>query len=223
MVETNEKKGFTLLELLIVISIIAILAVIIILILNPAETLRKARDVQRMSDMATMKIAIGIIVTASSTPWLSGTSGNSLCYGGSGTDSIWYSLSSTDGVIIDTTLDGGTGSIPNSVQVTSTNLNLTDGNGWIPVNFGWLPGRSPISNLPVDPINTIGTLSSVDNYDLVYRYVCNSTDTTFEIDAVLESISFTSNDNKMATDGGDNSNYYEVGTALDILGTGVNF
>ncbi|MCK5085475.1 prepilin-type N-terminal cleavage/methylation domain-containing protein, partial [Candidatus Parcubacteria bacterium] len=58
----NEKnmEGFTLLELLIVIAILAILSAVLILILNPAETMKKSRDTQRMSDLATMKTAIGL-------------------------------------------------------------------------------------------------------------------------------------------------------------------
>ena len=47
-------KGFTLLELLIVIAIIAVLSVILVLVLNPAETLKKSRDTQRMSDLSTL-------------------------------------------------------------------------------------------------------------------------------------------------------------------------
>ena len=44
---THSRKGFTLLELLIVIAIIAILSVVLVIVLNPAETLRKSRDAQR--------------------------------------------------------------------------------------------------------------------------------------------------------------------------------
>ena len=45
-----ESSGFTLLELLIVISVLAILSVALIVVLNPAETLKKGRDSQRISD-----------------------------------------------------------------------------------------------------------------------------------------------------------------------------
>lgn len=218
--QTN-KKGFTLLELLIVIAILATLAVIIVLVLNPAETLKKARDVQRMSDLSTLKTAVGLILTSSTTPLLSGTAGNSLCYGGT-TPTIWYSLPSSS-AITDPTLDGGTGSNPIDSQVGTASTTLTDGTGWIPINFDWLPGGSPISNLPVDPTNTIADLTAVVNTDLVYRYACKKSNTTFEVDARLESNAFTVDDNKMASDGGNNSNYYETGTNLKILGTGTDF
>jgi len=44
------KKGFTLLELLIVIGILAILSTTVVLVINPAELLKKARDSQRISE-----------------------------------------------------------------------------------------------------------------------------------------------------------------------------
>ena len=58
------KKGFTLLELLIVIAILSILGAIVIFLLNPAETLKKARDSQRISDLSTIKTALGIYMTS---------------------------------------------------------------------------------------------------------------------------------------------------------------
>ena len=59
--KNNKKKGFTLIEFLVVIAIIAILAVVVVLTLNPAELLRQARDSNRVSDFATFKSAIGCI------------------------------------------------------------------------------------------------------------------------------------------------------------------
>jgi hypothetical protein len=88
-------------------------------------------------------------------------------------------------------------------------------------------GGSPISNLPVDPTNTIAStdsVSSITSASLLYRYACSVTPLTYEIDATLESAAYTSGtDNKEANDGGNNLNFYETGTNLLILGSGTDF
>ena len=220
--QPNRKgAGFTLLELLIVITILAILAVIIIFVLNPAETLRKSRDVQRLSDLATLKNSIALYITSTTTPYLGNSSSNATCKTNATTyasgDLIWYSLPSSS-AITDTTLDGGT-TYPLKNQVATPAG--VDGTGWIPVNLGGLSGGSPISNLPIDPTNTISDLANVALTDLVYRYSCEATNLTFEINANLESTAYTSTDNKESKDGGDNANLYEMGTGLGLLGDGA--
>lgn len=224
---TKEKRegGFTLLELLIVVSIIAVLSVALVLVLNPAEALKKSRDAQRISDMSTMKTALGLYMTSTSTPYLGGVATNGTCkptpataWGAAGAYKIWYSLSGASAVT-DISLDGSTVATP---AVTSATPSLTDGTGWIQVNFDTLIGGSPISNLPLDPTNALGTgdsASSISNATLAYRYACSQSPLAFEIDAVLESSTYTSgSDNKLTTDGGNSNNYYEVGTNLKILG-----
>src|ERR1700691_308696 len=57
------KKGFTLIEILVVIAIIAILAAVVVLTLNPAELLRQSRDANRVSDMATLTSALSLYNT----------------------------------------------------------------------------------------------------------------------------------------------------------------
>ena len=221
----NKDSGFTLLELLIVISIIAILSVALVIVLNPAETLRKSRDAQRLSDLSTMKTAIGLYLTSAATPTLGNASSNATCkttpatvWGTAGTFKIWYSLASSS-AITDTTLDGSTTTTP-AFQVTTPAL--TDGTGWIPINFGSLTGGSPISNIPVDPTNTIANLASVASTDLVYRYACSVTPLAYEIDAQLESSAYTTAPNDLrANDGGNSASYYETGTNLGILGVGA--
>ena len=230
----NSKKGFTLLELLIVIAIIAILSVIIILVLDPAETLKKSRDAQRLSDLSTIKTALGIYLTSVTTPYLAGSASNTACKGSTTVDTnwdftadkIWYSLASTSATtdITDMLMDGA--GTPFSVnfgqtQVTTlASLGVTDGNGWIPVNLSGMTSGSPISNFPIDPVNTVAAVNTVVYTDLVYRYACNEKKIRFEVDAQLESAAYTSDDDKRAKDGGNNPNLFEVGTDLAILGFG---
>ena len=226
-------KGFTLLELLIVIAIIAILSIALVFMLNPAETLKKARDAQRISDLKTVKTALGIMLTATSTPSLDGTFGTTaaaVCLttgaGAAATGKVAYSASPapTSGITTTAGADSaGTAFAAAGYSSASQAVaGKVDGTGWIPVNLKALTGGTPIASLPVDPSNVISTAASAT--DLVYRYACQNGSGVagkpsfiFEIDAVLESSAYTVDDNKMAKDGGDNSVMYETGNSLNLL------
>lgn len=165
------KKGFTLLELLIVISIIAILSVALVMVLNPAEILKKSRDSQRIADLNTIKTALGVYVTSTTTPFSA-----TIC------------------------------PVSTSTSATGAASTTVNGTGWIPVNLTTLTGGSPISNLPLDPLNDAA------HY---YWFKCENTNNTFEVSTVLESQAYTVDDNKGAKDGGDDAARYEVGTKLN--------
>ncbi|MEI6479213.1 MAG: type II secretion system protein [bacterium] len=135
---TNLKKGFTLVELLIVIAILAILAVAVVLVLNPAQLLKQGRDATRVSDMAAVNNAIALYLTDVASPSL-GAAG-SYCTASVATTTAPYVSSAT---------------------CTYTASTAVDGNGWVKVNFGSVSAGSPISKLPVDPANTT-------NYMYVY-------------------------------------------------------
>jgi len=238
------KKGFTLLELLIVIAILAILATVLVLVLNPAETLKKSRDTQRMSDLATMKTAIGLYMTTVNSPTLASTTdtgtnprvewSNTACQDTTvGTflgseDRIFYSLPSAGSndatEITDTTLDTFTFSAGfGATQVSSSYNSLPDGTGWIPIKFSNITGGSPISNLPTDPTNSVANIAVVKSTDLVYRFACSNVSSIlqYEIDARLESAAYgpgSTSDDRSKKDGGNSDLMYEVGTILSILG-----
>ncbi len=226
----RSEKGFTLLELLIVVVIISILAIVVLFVLNPAETLRKTRDAQRFADLATMKNAIALYITTKTTPYIGGVEGaqnNNGCKASTTSswidgDKVWYSLNDDDLLLTDTTLDGS--SLLRTEQATSAATNaLVDGQGWIPVNLSGISGGSPISNLPIDPTNTVSNAADISSSDKVYRYVCEEAGLTFELNVRLESLAFTSEDNRMTKDGGNNNNLYEMGTSLNILGASTDF
>lgn len=235
--KTNKKysQGFTLLELLIVIAILAILSAALVLVLNPAESMKKSRDTQRMSDLSTLKTALGLYLTTVSSPDLDGSAVGFSCLSGATAGSGVIAYSSSVANVVCTTspvpLPGSDTSATFAADPCYTTAAPTsnDGTGWIPVNFGSISGGSPIASLPLDPINT--TIDATPtSADFVYRYACQSTGDTgkpssvFEIDAVLESAEFaTGTSNKMTTDGGDNINYYEVGTSTRLIGDGINF
>src|SRR6185369_1400042 len=59
MKKIAKNKGFTLIEILVVIGIIAILATIVIIAINPARQFAQARNTQRESNVETILNAIG--------------------------------------------------------------------------------------------------------------------------------------------------------------------
>jgi len=183
-------KGFTLLELLIVIAILAILATTVILIMNPAESIKRARDTQRISDLDTLKTAITLWITEGNTDIGASTCDNTpTCYSNCHTDS-------TDSAYKCTGFGAGD---------TNSEKDI-NGNGWIPIDFSSMAGGSVISSLPTDPVN------SGDN-----RYIYAASGTQFELNANMESSYYTTTKNVEANDGGNNDNIYEVGTKLDII------
>lgn len=184
-------KGFTLLELLIVISILAILSTVVILVLNPAEYLKQARDSQRISDLSVLNSALALYLSTAATISL-------------GTCDVGYYYCST----------ATAGNLPGTTAVAcdsnSTSTAIGTG-GWIPADLSTIPGGSPISRKPTDPSNTA---------TLKYGYACNSS-SQYELNAKMESDKYKSGgpgDIEInSKDGGDNSNVYETGTLLTII------
>jgi prepilin-type N-terminal cleavage/methylation domain-containing protein len=190
------KKGFTLLELLIVIGILAILSTTMILVINPAELLKKARDSQRMSDLSTVKTAIAYYLTNAST----------------------ISMGST--VTAYSSIGTLTGGCPQFTTPSATTSQAVDGTGWIPISFSGLTGGSPIGGLPADPNTTVMDGSPTCRY---YVYLTSATTTNgFELVANLESTYYSSTANAESTDGGKIATLYEVGSSFDLAATSTH-
>jgi len=181
------RKGFTLIELVIVIGILAILATVVVLVLNPAQLLAQARDAQRVSDLSSVKSAIALYMATANAPALTAsttcTVGNTVCNGGGANPNPFT---------------GGTMTYTSSTDVGVAGFY---GTGWVGgVKFGDTAGGSALSALPIDPTNS-------GSY--YYAYRGDSIDSTFKIMGRLESTKYQP---QMATDGGTNNNCTGGGT-----------
>jgi general secretion pathway protein G len=58
MMDRLHHKGFTLIEVIIVIALVSILSTAMIMIINPVQQFKKARDAQRKSDLRQLQAAL---------------------------------------------------------------------------------------------------------------------------------------------------------------------
>lgn len=199
----SAQKGFTLIELIIVITILVILGVVVVVLIDPAEILAQSRDSQRISDLAAIKGATQLVL-ASGTP-ATGNCGNTQPI--NSTSTMWISLPSGT--------SGGPAAYSSTTQALST---IADGTGWIKMNYASSTTGRAFSNLPIDPTNS-------SSY--YYRWGCTYIGSIYEyeVDARLESAKYMSSctasgcDDKSTKDGGNSATRYEVGNNLNVLPT----
>ena len=209
----KQKKGFTLIELLIVIGILAVLSSVTVLILNPAELLRQARDSQRLNDLSAINNSLATYAATATTVAL-GSNSQARSHAGFSIGSVFASSTAAFGAAC-----GGVATVGST---TTSTARTVLGSGWIPVNFGAIPGGSPLTVLPVDPSSGIGTASTTaDGFELLYWYMSDATNSTWELAAKMESARYKAGGPSDAStnDGGTCSHWYELGSdpALDLI------
>ena len=138
---TNKNKGFTLVELLIVISILAALAAAVVVVINPAEMLRQARDSTRMGNIGTLHRTLSMFQIDRPADSMGLP------------NRIHVSIPSDSPTCVGLGLPALPPGWTYACRPTTSHRNI-DGTGWIPINFTAMFQGSPLSHLPIDPTNT---------------------------------------------------------------------
>jgi len=143
------KRGFTLVELLIVIGILVVLGVVVVLILNPAQIFKESRDAKRVNDLASLNNAIRVAASL-------GLDDDVVI------DIVYISLPSDNADCSDLTLPD---IAPLTYQcVPEADVRNIDGTGWVPIDFTQLSTAGvSLPTIPIDPVNT-------DTSGLYYTY-----------------------------------------------------
>ena len=190
-----DRKSFTLIELLIVLSILALIVGLLISIIKPAEIYKKVRDNQRIVDLNYLdsNIKSYLLLANPSTIYTTST-----------LNKIFLSLKLPSSAT-NTDCRNYFPDLPSLpygwTYVCSKNPTSTDGTGWLPINFQNYMLYS-ISNLPLDPFN---------NSTYYYAFVASGTD--FILYTMLE-------DPKNQASKNDGDNYphlYSAGTNKRLI------
>jgi len=167
----------------------------VIFVLNPPQLLAQARDATRRSDLSTLNGDLALYTNDQE-----GANSFSL-----GSSSVTY-ISVPDPTATSTAGTDCTGlGFPSGGAfhcAASSTLRNVNGQGWIPVNFTNMSTRAPLSQLPVDPVNTTST-------NFYYTYQTDGA--TYKLRAVPES-------NSYLAQAGANPNLFTFGSNLSLGG-----
>lgn len=206
------KRGFTIIEILVILAIIALLVTIVLVFLNPIEMSKRNRDLQRVKDLQALSLAINNYLTSATQIDLDGP-----FYDLSGWDeenpSIYISLPSELNFTFSTITDYYGREWRIIQNSPSTNLYNNNGEGWLPINFS--ENNISLPMLPVDPLNNIDVNNSNKNY--FYSYVFRRETNEFELNAKFESKSFAK---QAEDDGGSDKEIFEIGNNKCLIAFG---
>jgi len=190
LVPVSKRASFTLIELLIVVTLLAILGAVVVVVLNPAEMMRQSRDSTRLYDLQQLNKVLSFIQVDQP----------ALNFGSSSV--VYVSIPDASS----TCANLGLPTLPSGWAYAcsnSFNYKKINGNGWVPVNFTQFSGGSPISKLPIDPVNS----TSTGEY---YTYVTGG---SWKLTARLVSEKYTP---KAGTDSGSDPALFEQGNDVTL-------
>ena len=195
----DRRRGFTLLELIVVIAILAVLAVAVVVVLNPAQLLARSRDSTRMTDLIALRDAINLSFVDDIDP--DGDYADSCV--GEPAPKVFFSVPSGESP---PPLPQGW----SANQVAKSDLGNTGGTGWMPVKLASVSLGSPISHLPIDPVNSFAS-------GLYYTYAC-SRNPHYELTGRLEASQYLKggSQDRVSNDSGDDPFVYEIGSNLQL-------